>query len=68
MRINDKCKYILWHVDPLLGNDRDVSNYTTAVARECLSSDRVRTPTDTYATVAQQQMNGVFSVVLAEMF
>jgi hypothetical protein len=24
---------ILWHVDPLLGNDREISDYTTAVAR-----------------------------------
>jgi hypothetical protein len=24
---------ILWHVDPLLGNDLEISNYTTAVAK-----------------------------------
>jgi hypothetical protein len=24
---------LLWHVDPLLGNDRDINSYTTAVAR-----------------------------------
>jgi hypothetical protein len=24
---------ILWHVDPLLSNDRETSTYTTAVAR-----------------------------------
>jgi hypothetical protein len=23
---------ILWHVDPLLGNDRKISKYTTAMA------------------------------------
>jgi hypothetical protein len=23
--------YILWHTDPLLGNDRDISDYTTTV-------------------------------------
>jgi hypothetical protein len=23
--------FILWHVDPLIGNDREVSKYTTAV-------------------------------------
>jgi hypothetical protein len=23
--------YILWHVDPLLGNDSEISNYITAV-------------------------------------
>jgi hypothetical protein len=24
---------ILWHVDPFLGNDREISNYATAVAK-----------------------------------
>jgi hypothetical protein len=24
---------ILWHVDPFLSNDREISNYTTAVAK-----------------------------------
>jgi hypothetical protein len=23
---------ILWHIDPLLGNDREISNYTTAIS------------------------------------
>lgn len=22
---------MLWHIDPLLSNDRDISNYTTAI-------------------------------------
>jgi hypothetical protein len=26
--------FILWHVDPLLGIDREISNYTTAVIRQ----------------------------------
>jgi hypothetical protein len=26
--------YILWHVDALLGNDRKISNYITAVTRQ----------------------------------
>jgi hypothetical protein len=26
-------KNILWHVNPLLGNDHEISIYTTAVAR-----------------------------------
>jgi hypothetical protein len=26
-------KYVLWHVDHLLGNDREIRSYTTAVAR-----------------------------------
>jgi hypothetical protein len=25
--------YIMWHADPLLGNDREISKHTTAVAR-----------------------------------
>jgi hypothetical protein len=25
---------ILWHVDPLLGDDHEISNYTTAVTRQ----------------------------------
>jgi hypothetical protein len=25
---------ILWHIDPLLGNDRETNNETTAVARQ----------------------------------
>jgi hypothetical protein len=25
--------FIVWHVDQLLGNDREISNYTTAVAK-----------------------------------
>jgi hypothetical protein len=24
---------ILWHFDPLLGSDREISNYTTTIAR-----------------------------------
>jgi hypothetical protein len=26
--------YILWHVDPLLGNDREIKNYVTAVTSQ----------------------------------
>jgi hypothetical protein len=28
------CIYVLWHVYPLLGNDPEISNYTTAVIRQ----------------------------------
>jgi hypothetical protein len=31
---NDALSIILWHVDPLLGNDREISNYTTAVTKQ----------------------------------
>jgi hypothetical protein len=40
---------------------------TTAVARQWLSIDHVGTPTDTNTTVEQQQRNGVFCAVSAEM-
>jgi hypothetical protein len=25
---------IVWHVDPMLGNDREISSYTTTVTRQ----------------------------------
>jgi hypothetical protein len=28
--------YIMWHTDPLLGNDRKITNYTTPVFRQRL--------------------------------
>jgi hypothetical protein len=27
-------RFILWHVDPLLGNDSEISYYTTTVTRQ----------------------------------
>jgi hypothetical protein len=29
----ERTTIIFWYVDPLLGNDREISDYTTAVAR-----------------------------------
>jgi hypothetical protein len=63
----------VWHVDPLLGNDRELTNYateaaalqTTAVVGQWLGSNHVGTITDTKATMAQKQMNGVFCAVSA---
>jgi hypothetical protein len=43
--------FIRWHVDPLLGNDREISSYTTAVARKWLGSDHMGIPTDAQVTV-----------------
>jgi hypothetical protein len=57
----------MWDVDPLLGNDRETRNYTTAVARQWLNSDHVETPTDTKATMSQQEMKGVFCAFGAEI-
>jgi hypothetical protein len=54
---------ILWHVDPLLGNDREVCIYATAVTelrfrkQACLHGSSWK----------QQQRNGVFCAVCAEM-
>jgi hypothetical protein len=31
---------VLWHVDPLLSNDREINNYTRAVAKEWLCKQR----------------------------
>jgi hypothetical protein len=77
--IRKKCimrSFVMWHLDPLLDNDREISNYTTAVAnvmalqttavtKQWLSSYRVGTPTDANVTRAQQQRNGVFCTVVA---
>jgi hypothetical protein len=40
---------------------------TVAVGRQWLSNNHVGTPTYTNATIAQQERNGVFCVVHAEM-
>jgi hypothetical protein len=58
---------VFWHVDPLLGKDHKISNYTTAVAKQWLSSDRVFAESDTNLTIALQQRNGVFHVVRVEI-
>jgi hypothetical protein len=40
---------------------------TTAVARQLLSNDHMVTPTETNATIALQQRNGVFYAVRDEV-
>jgi hypothetical protein len=66
--------FILWYVYPLLGNDRGLIRYTTAVARLWLvNGNRVMvfsawsTPMSAQATNAQQEKNGVFCAVRSEM-
>jgi hypothetical protein len=60
----------------LLGGDREMNIYATAVAdvmdlqttaltRQWLSGDHIGTPTDTNATMAQQQRYGVFCAIVA---
>jgi hypothetical protein len=40
-RDGSKNVILLWHVDPLLGNDREISKYATAVTRQrSISSNR----------------------------
>jgi hypothetical protein len=34
---------MLWHVDPLLGNDRETSYYTTAIAKQWSANKHVST-------------------------
>jgi hypothetical protein len=58
---------LLSHVDPLLGGDRVLSNCTTAVARQWLSSDHLGNPTDTNVIIAPKQRNGVFCAVRVVM-
>jgi hypothetical protein len=53
-------------VEPLLRNDREISKYTRAISRQRLCK-HVPAATDTNATMVQQQRNGVFCVVHAEM-
>jgi hypothetical protein len=57
---------VLWHINPLLGIDGEVGNYTAAISRKRLSKNHVGTPTDTNAKKAQQQ-KGVFFAIRAEM-
>jgi hypothetical protein len=33
--------FILWHVEPLLGNDREISDYTTTIARDSSGNHRL---------------------------
>jgi hypothetical protein len=39
----------------------------TDVARQLLSGDKMGTPKDTNVTIAQQERNGIFCAVRAEM-
>jgi hypothetical protein len=56
---------ILWHVDPLLGSDREIGHYTAAVARQRpVNNNRGMVFS---ATVALEQRNGVFCVIPADM-
>jgi hypothetical protein len=52
----------MWHLDLLLGNDRKIRNYTTAVASNGFTNKHVSTATD-----ALQQGNRVFCMVCAKM-
>jgi hypothetical protein len=60
-----KSDLILQRVEPLLGNDGEISN-TKADSRERLCK-HAPSATDTNAPMLQQQRNDVFSVVRAEM-
>jgi hypothetical protein len=51
----------------MLGNDREISNYTTVVAKQWVTSSQVGTPTDKNGTIEHQQMNGVFCAIRADI-
>jgi hypothetical protein len=51
--------YLLWSVEPLLCNDREMGLYARAVSGQRLGK-HVPTATDTKATMVQQQRNGMF--------
>jgi hypothetical protein len=52
----------MWHVDPLLDNDREVSKIQQALLSNGFANKHL-----CMATVRNQQRNGVFCVVDAEM-
>lgn len=56
----------LQRVQPLLFNDCEINKYTTTAFRQRLYK-HVRSATDTSRTTVQQQKNGVFCVVRADM-
>jgi hypothetical protein len=56
----------LWRVEPFPFNDREMNGYTMAVSEQRLGK-HVPAGTDTNVTMVQQQLNGVFYVVRAEM-
>jgi hypothetical protein len=53
---------ILWHVDPLLSNDREISDYTTDIGYANRHEHN-----NSMANIALQWRSGVFYVVRAEM-
>jgi hypothetical protein len=52
---------VLWNVDPLLDNNREIDNYTTAVAVTA------RKQTCCTATLSLRQRNGIIYAARAEM-
>jgi hypothetical protein len=62
-RENVNAMIILWHIDPLLGNDRERSRYIIAVTEQRFWKQACLHGTNS----KQKQRNGVFCVVRAEM-
>jgi hypothetical protein len=61
------CNYItLQRVEPLLCNDREICEYNRAVSRQLLCK-YVPAATDRNATMVQQERNGVFYAIRADM-
>jgi hypothetical protein len=53
------CQMIMWHVNPLLGNDREISDYTTVVTRQRPFNKRW---TVFYAVFAEMLWTGQFRI------
>jgi hypothetical protein len=54
--------FVLWHVDPLLGNDHGVRGYTTAVVKQ-----RLRKQACFHGNICTAIMEQSFCAVHAEM-
>jgi hypothetical protein len=54
---------ILWHVDPFLDNDREISKYTTAITENGFAKKRVST-----ATIGYSNRGTVLSIRLVPRF
>jgi hypothetical protein len=57
---------ILWRVEPLIWNDREISKYTGAISRQRLGK-HVPAATNAHATIQVLLETGCFCVVRAEM-
>jgi hypothetical protein len=58
MVLNAIVTVMLWHIDPLLGNDRKISSYITAVASQWVNNYHVGIPEDAIAAEERCVLRG----------